>query len=90
MVDAIKTVGTDPEKIRDYVMTKQTFVGVQGIKFQRQKGNIWGVDPTDTIVVGIDQGKFVFQGYMKPSLDANNITSAQLMDRMRALKIVTQ
>jgi branched-chain amino acid transport system substrate-binding protein len=90
VVDAIKAVGPDRAKIRDYVMNQQSFVGVQGAKFQRSPGNIWGVDPSDMIVVGIENGKFVFKDYLKPSLDALNITSDKITAQLQAAKIITK
>jgi branched-chain amino acid transport system substrate-binding protein len=89
VVDAIKTVGTDRTKIRDYVKTTQQLASVQGTKFQRNAGNMWGVDPTDMIVVGIQDGKFVFKDYIKPSYDALNITAQQITDVLRTSQVIT-
>jgi branched-chain amino acid transport system substrate-binding protein len=90
VVDAIKAVGPDRTKIRDYVLGQQSFVGVQGTKFQRTPGNIWGVDPSDMIVVGIENGKFVFKDYLKPSFDALDITPEKITAQLRSARIITK
>lgn len=67
-IDALKAVGPDPEKIRDYITSKQKdLAGVQGVRFNRSSQDGYGVDPRDNVVASIAGGKFVFRDYLPNS-----------------------
>jgi len=81
IVDAIRNVGTDRAAIADYIIHKQRFAGIQGVEFNRSTGNGYGVTPDQMIVATIKDGKFVFAGYLKDSLDKAKLTP-QVIDQL--------
>lgn len=88
IVDAIKAVGVDREKVRDYIHTKQKFVGAQGIAFNRSASDGYGTNPADLVIAGIDNGQFVFAGYVKDSLNRLGVSDAKLQAAMRGLGLL--
>jgi len=91
VVDALKAVGPDPEKIRDYVYTKQkNMVGVQGVTFNRTPAYAYGTDPMDNTVVNIENGKFVFKSYLKDSFKRLGITEETVRNQMRDFKLILE
>ncbi len=91
VTNAIKAVGTNPEKIAEYVTTKQKdLIGAQGVAFNRTRGYGYGSDPTDNVIVAIEGGKFVFKGYMKDSLKNLQVQDESVRQQLRAFKIMTE
>ena len=88
-IDALKAVGPDPEKIRDYVASKQKdFVGVQGVSFNRTPQNGYGVDPRDNVVASIEGGKFVFKAYLPESFKNLGVKDDAFLAIMREHKML--
>jgi branched-chain amino acid transport system substrate-binding protein len=88
-IDALKAVGADPEKIREYVTSKQKgFLGVQGVRFSRTPQDGYGVDPRDNIVVSIAGGKFVFKDYLPQSFTNLGIKDDAFQALMREHKML--
>jgi branched-chain amino acid transport system substrate-binding protein len=90
LVDAIRNVGPDREKVRDFIRTKQRFVGAQGIEFARTPADGYGTNPADLVVAGIKDGEFIFAGYVKATLDANKVSPARLRAAMAELGLFTE
>jgi len=91
IVDALKAVGPDPQKIRDHIRTQQkNLIGRQGTRFSRSPEDGYGTDPRDTVVVTIEGGKFVFKGYLKESFDRLGIKDADVQAQLRELKLVAR
>lgn len=91
IVEALKAVGPDPQKIRDHIRTQQkNLIGRQGTRFSRSPEDGYGTDPRDTVVVTIEGGKFVFKGYLKESFDRLSIKDADVQAQFRELKIVAR
>lgn len=90
IVDALKAVGPDREKVRDYIQTKQKLIGAQGIAFNRTAADGYGTDPSDLVIATIADGQFVFAGYMKDSLDRTGVTRAKLQATMRQLDLLSE
>ena len=89
IVDAMKAVGPDREKIRDYIYDKQkNLVGVQGVRFNRSESDGYGLDPREDIIASIEGGKFVFKGYLRDSLDRLGITDAAIRAEEKKSKII--
>jgi branched-chain amino acid transport system substrate-binding protein len=88
-IDALKAVGPDPQKIRDYVASKQkNFVGVQGVTFNRTPQNGYGVDPRDNVVATIQGGKFVFKAYLPESFKNLGVSDNAFLAMMREHKML--
>lgn len=88
-VDALKAVGPDPEKVRDYIASKQkNLAGVQGVRFNRTPQNGYGVDPRDNVVASIAGGKFVFKDYLPNSFKNLGITDAAFQALLREHKML--
>jgi ABC-type branched-subunit amino acid transport system substrate-binding protein len=83
IVDAIRKVGPDRAAVADYIRKKQRFTGVQGVEFNRSTGNGYGVTPDQMIIATIKDGKFVFAGYLKDSLDKAGLTPQVIEQLMR-------
>jgi len=91
IVEALKAVGPDSQKIRDHIRTQQrNLIGRQGTRFSRSPEDGYGTDPRDTVVVTIEAGKFVFKGYLKESFDRLGIKDADVQAQFRELKIVAR
>ncbi len=91
VTDALKAVGPDPEKLRDYITSKQRdLVGIQGLKFNRTPNYGYGGDPSDLVIVNIEGGKFTFKGYLKDSLQRLGIKDEAIKAQMREFNIITQ
>lgn len=91
IVDAIKAVGPDREKIRDYIYNRQkNLVGIQGVRFNRSEGDGYGLDPREDIITSIEGGKFVFKGYIAESLDRLGITDAAIRTEFKKFKIIIE
>jgi branched-chain amino acid transport system substrate-binding protein len=90
IVDAIKAVGTDREKVRDYIRTKQKLVGAQGVEFNRTAADGYGSNPAELVVATISNGQFVFAGYVKDSLDRLGVSQDKLRATMRELGLITE
>ena len=91
IIDAIKAVGPDREKIRDYIYNKQkNLLGMQGVHFNRSIGDGYGVDPREEIIASIEGGKFVFKGYLGDSLDRLGITDAAIRAEFKKFKIIVE
>ncbi|CAN5743697.1 ABC transporter substrate-binding protein [soil metagenome] len=89
IIDGLKNVGPDREKLRDYIQTKQRITGVQGVEFARTASYGYGIDPYDLVIGSIANGQFVFSGYVKDSLDRINIKKDQITQKMRDLTMIT-
>lgn len=88
-IDALKAVGPDPQKVRDYVASKQkNFVGVQGVSFNRTPQNGYGVDPRDNVVASIQDGKFVFKAYLPESFKNLGVSDAAFLAIMHEHKML--
>jgi len=83
IVDAIRNVGPDRAAIAEYIWKKQRFSGAQGVEFNRSTGNGYGVTPDQMIIATIKDGKFVFAGYLKDSLDKAGLTPQAIEELMR-------
>jgi len=91
VVDALQHVGPDPAKIRDYIYNNQKdFLAVQGIRINRTPGSPYGIDPRDVVVASIENGKFVFKGYLKDSFTALGIKDEAIRDEMREFKMLAE
>jgi len=91
VTDALKAVGPDREKIREYITSKQKdLVGAQGLRFNRTPNFGYGVEPSDLAIVAIEGGKFTFKGYLKDSLDALGIKDDAIKAQMREFNILTK
>lgn len=90
VVDAIRAVGPDREKIRDYIQSGQKFEGAQGVVFQRTPQDGYGTDPYDLVIAGIDKGGFVFQGNVSDAMQKMGVTREQLNQKMRDLKLILE
>ncbi len=91
ITDAMKAVGPDREKIRDYIYNKQkNLVGVQGVRFNRSEGDGYGLDPREDIIASIEGGKFVFKGYLADSLDRLGITDAAIRAEFKKFKVILE
>jgi branched-chain amino acid transport system substrate-binding protein len=88
-IDALKAVGADSEKIREYVTSKQkNFLGAQGVRFNRTPQDGYGVDPRDNIIASIEGGKFVFKEYVPQSFKNLGITDEAFQALMREHKML--
>jgi branched-chain amino acid transport system substrate-binding protein len=84
VLDALKAVGPDPEKIRDHIANGQKgLVGVQGVTFNRTPQDGYGTNPMDNIVATIERGKFVFKGYMIESFQKLGVSEDIVRKLMR-------
>ena len=83
VIDAIRAVGTDRAAIADFIRSKQRFSGAQGVDFARTRGNGYGVTPEQMVIATIKDGKFVFAGYLKDSLQKAGLTSKAIEQLMR-------
>jgi branched-chain amino acid transport system substrate-binding protein len=91
IIEALKAVGPDPEKIRNHIRTQQKgLLGRQGARFNRTPEDGYGTDPRDTVVATIEGGKFVFKGYLKESFERLKIRDSDIEAQLRELKIVGQ
>jgi branched-chain amino acid transport system substrate-binding protein len=89
VIDALKAVGPDPEKIRDYVTSKQNnMLGVQGVRFNRNPQDGYGVDPRDHVIASIEGGKFVFKAYLPQSFKNLGIKDDAFLALMREHKML--
>ncbi len=88
-IDALKAVGPDPDKLRDYVTSKQkNFVGAQGVRFNRTPQDGYGVDPRDNVVASIEGGKFVFKDYLPQSFTNLGVKDDAFLGLMREHKML--
>lgn len=88
-IDALKAVGPDPQKIRDYVAAKQkNIIGVQGVTFNRTPQDGYGVDPRDNVVATIEGGKFTFKGYLPESFKDLGVGNDAFFAIMREHKML--
>jgi len=84
ILEALKAVGPDPEKIRDHIVNGQKgLIGVQGVAFNRTPQDGYGTNPMDNIVATIERGKFVFKGYMIESFRKLGISEEMVRKLMR-------
>lgn len=91
IVEALKAVGPDPQKIRNHIRTQQkNLMGRQGTRFSRSPADGYGTDPRDTVIATIEGGKFVFKGYLKESFDRLGIKDADVQAQLRELKILVE
>lgn len=91
IVDAIKAVGPDREKIRDYIYNRQkNLVGIQGVRFNRSESDGYGLDPREDIITSIEGGKFVFKGYLADSLNRLGITDAAIRTEFKKFKLIIE
>jgi branched-chain amino acid transport system substrate-binding protein len=90
VVDALKAVGPDREKLRDYIHTKQRIAGAQGLEFARTAAYGYGTDPSELAVASVENGQFVFRGYLKDSLKNIGFTKDDMMAKMRELKLIAE
>jgi hypothetical protein len=90
VVDALRAVGPDSEKLREHIRTKQTFVGAQGAEFKRTPSYGYGTDAAELAVATIDNGQFVYSGYLKDSLQRLGVTKDALTEKMRELKMIAE
>lgn len=89
VIDALKAVGPDPEKIRDYVYTKQKdLIGVQGVRFNRTPSYAYGTDPAENVIISIADGKFVFKSYLKDSFKRLGVTDEMIRNQLREYKLI--
>jgi branched-chain amino acid transport system substrate-binding protein len=90
IIDALKAVGPDREKLRDYIYNRQkNFVGVQGLTFNRTPGDGYGTDMADTVVVNAENGVWTFKGYTKESMKNLKISDEALHGLQREFKLLT-
>lgn len=90
IIEALRAVGPDRARIREHVWNDQDFLGMQGVRFRRKPGNGVGTDPLDAVIATIENEQFVFRGYLKPVYEELGITSVQIAELMRKLRILTQ
>jgi len=90
IVDALKAVGDDREKLREYIKTKQKIAGAQGVDFARTAAYGYGSDPSELAVASVENGQFVFRGYLKDSLDRIGFTKDNVNAKMRELKLIAE
>jgi len=91
IIEALKAVGPDPEKIRNHIRTQQKgLMGRQGVRFSRTPQDGYGTDARDTVVVNVEGGKFVFRAYLKESFDRLKISDAALQAQLRELNMIEQ
>jgi branched-chain amino acid transport system substrate-binding protein len=89
VIEALKAVGPDPEKIRQHVTSGQKgLIGVQGVTFNRTPQDGYGTDPMDNIVASIEGGKFVFKGYMSASFQKLGISQDAVINMMRQHQVL--
>jgi len=89
VIDALKAVGPDSEKIRDHIVNGQKgLVGVQGMTFNRTPQDGYGTNPMDNIVATIERGKFVFKGYMIESFRKLGISDEMVRRLMREQNVL--
>jgi branched-chain amino acid transport system substrate-binding protein len=89
VIDGLKAVGPDREKLRDYIHTKQRIRGAQGVEFARTAAYGYGIDPSELAVASVSDGQFVFAGYLKDSLARIGFSHDEMMAKMRELKLIT-
>ena len=90
IVDALKNVGTDREKLTEYIHDKQKISGAQGIEFKRTWADGYGSDPAELAVASVSDGQFVFRGFLKDSLKNIGFTKDDMLNKMRELKIIAE
>lgn len=91
IIEALKAVGPDPEKIRNHIRTQQKgLMGRQGVRFSRTLHDGYGTDARDTVVVNVENGKFVFRAYLKESFDRLKISDPALQAQLRELNMIEQ
>ena len=90
IVDALKVVGPDREKLREYIHTKQKIAGAQGVEFARTAAYGYGSDPSELAVASVENGQFVFRGYLKDSLARIGFSKDAMLARMRELKLIVE
>src|SRR4029079_15982327 len=91
VVNALKAVGPDPEKIRDHVYNNQMgMIGAQGVTFNRTPAYAYGTDPMDNTVVNIEGGKFVFKSYLKDSFKRLGVSDEALRNQMKEFKLILE
>jgi branched-chain amino acid transport system substrate-binding protein len=84
ILDALTAVGSDREKISDYIVNGQKgLIGVQGVTFNRTPEDGYGTNPMDNIVATIERGKFVFKAYMIESFHRLGISEEIVRRVMR-------
>ncbi len=84
IVDAIRAVGDDRDKVTEYVRTKQRLRGgAQGVDFARSAGYGYGHNPEDLVVATIADSQFVFAGYLKDSLAKFGMDHEKIRAAMR-------
>lgn len=88
VIDAIRNVGADREAISEYIWTKQSFDGVQGVHFDRTGGNAYGMEPDQMIIATIQDGNFVYAGHLRDSLEKVGLTAEVVERFMREEGIV--
>ena len=88
IVDGLKNVGPDRDKLRDYIQTRQKLLGAQGIEFARSASDGYGTDPSDLVIATIADGQFVFSGYVKDSLERAGVKKEGLRAAMRELDLL--
>lgn len=90
LIDAIRAVGPDKEKMRDYIRTQQKFVGAQGVEFARTPADGYGTNPADLVIATIKDGEFTFSGYVKSALDNKKVTPEKLRATMAELGLFAE
>lgn len=91
IVEALKAVGPDPQKIREHIRTQQkNLIGRQGTRFSRTPEDGYGNDARDTAIATIEGGKFVFKGYLKESLDRLGVKDADYQALLREFKVIAR
>ena len=90
IVDELKNVGTDREKLTEYIHDKQRISGAQGIEFKRTWADGYGSDPAELAVASVSDGQFVFRGFLKDSLRNIGFTKEDMLNKMRELKLVAE
>jgi hypothetical protein len=84
ILDALTAVGSDREKISDYIVNGQKgLIGVQGVTFNRTPQDGYLTNPMDNIVATIERGKFVFKAYMIESFHRLGISEEIVRRVMR-------
>jgi branched-chain amino acid transport system substrate-binding protein len=90
IVDALQNVGTDREKLTEYIHDKQEISGAQGIAFKRTWTDGYGSDPRELAVASISDGQFVFRGFLKDSLNRIGFSKEDMLSKMRELKLIEE
>jgi branched-chain amino acid transport system substrate-binding protein len=90
IVDALKNVGTDREKLTEYIHDKQAISGAQGIIFKRTWANGYGSNPEDLAVASVSDGQFVFRGFLKDSLKNVGFTKEDMLKKMQELQLIAE